>query len=297
MNTGRPGLTRVLLMLSGGFTLGFAASPARAQIAPYDPWERTNRRLYAFEDVLDRNAIGPAARTYARAPAPLRKGVKNFGANLGEPVVFVNDALQGRPGPAATTLGRFAINSIFGLLGLFDVATRGRVPHHDNSFADTLGRWGAKPGPYLFLPLVGPSTVRDAFGGVVNVAVNPLTYVDYQGKTAVGATVTLTQGLQRRADADQELRTVQETSTDPYATIRSYYLQSREAQVSGRTVDIETLPDFDAPAGPGPRPARGRGPNPSLSPPSIASPSDAPPTAGPPTEDAPRPSPPGGTPP
>ncbi len=246
MRSGRP----IQLISLSVLLVGLSPAPSFAQTEPSDPWEKTNRKLFAFQEGLDRAVLGPLSRAYVVIPSPLRRGISNFGRNLGEPVVFVNDLLQGHPGRAASTLGRLAINSTFGLLGLFDVAKAGRIPHHDNTFGTTLGRWGAKPGPYLFVPLLGPSSVRDGIGAGGDIALNPLTYARYPNQTAIGVGVTVTRGLQTRADAGPELDTIRQTSTDPYATIRSYYLQSRQAEISGKPVDIQTLPDFDAPPSP-----------------------------------------------
>jgi phospholipid-binding lipoprotein MlaA len=273
MRSGRP----IRLVSLSVLLIGLSASPGFAQTDNSDPWEGINRKFFAFNEGLDHAVIGPLSNAYAVIPSPVRTGISNFGRNLGEPVVFVNDLLQGHPGQAASTLGRLAINSTFGLLGLLDVAKAGRIPHHDNGFGTTLGRWGAKPGPYLFLPLLGPSSVRDGFGMGGDVALNPMTYARYPGRIELAAGVTVTHGLQTRIDAGPELDTVRQTSTDPYATIRSYYLQSRQAEISGKPVDIETLPDFDT------APAPAGSTTPPGSPPSAAkrTPAPAPPRPGP----------------
>jgi phospholipid-binding lipoprotein MlaA len=208
-----------------------------------------NRRFFAIEEALDRHFIGPAASAFGKTPSPFRVGLRNFALNLEEPVVFVNDILQGRPGQAARTLARLTVDTTFGLGGLIDVAKKNHLPHRDNGFGTTLGRWGAAPGPYLFLPLVGPSTLRDAFGGVADIGLNPLTYVRYPGKTPISITAAVVDGLSDRSDAQQDLQTIRQTSTDPYATLRSYYLQNREAEIhGGAAVNLDTLPDFDLPA-------------------------------------------------
>lgn len=225
-----------------------AATPCRAAGDPADPWEGMNRRFFAIEEALDRHLIGPAASAFGKAPSPLRDGLHNFGVNLKEPVVFVNDLLQGRPGQAARTLARLAIDTTVGLGGFIDVAKKNHLPHRDNGFGTTLGRWGAAPGPYIFLPLVGPSTLRDAFGGVADIGLDPLTYTRFEGRTAVFITAAAIDGLSKRSDAKQDIETIRQTSTDPYATLRSYYLQNREAEIrGGAAVNLDTLPDFDVP--------------------------------------------------
>jgi phospholipid-binding lipoprotein MlaA len=230
------------------------ATPSYAQERS-DPWEGMNRRFFAFQQGLDRLIIGPVARGLGKAPSPLRRALRNVTRNLGEPTVAVNDLLQGRIGTAASTVGRFAINTIFGVGGVMDIAERGRIPHHDNDFGITLGRWGVGPGPYLFLPFVGPSTVRDGFGEGADIGLNPLTYVDYNGATTVGISTAVIQGLLDRIDAARDLATIQQTSIDPYATIRSGFLQDRQYKITGKSIELEPLPDFDTEGAPAPQPS------------------------------------------
>jgi phospholipid-binding lipoprotein MlaA len=229
-----------------------------------------NRRFFALERTLDRNLFGPLARAYGTAPSPFRMALRNFSRNLGEPVVAANDVLQGRVGTAASTVGRFAINTLFGIGGLNDVATEGGIPYHNNDFGITLGRWGAGPGPYLFLPFVGPSDMRDGFGSLADIGLNPLTYGQYPGRVELGVSTTVIDGVDRRLVAMQDLKTIFETSVDPYATVRSYYLQNRQAEITG-AAEIGPLPVFDETTPP-PGPA-----------PDVASPTpEAPPPATPP---------------
>jgi phospholipid-binding lipoprotein MlaA len=294
---------RRLLLLGSTAALLLTAQPCFAQAEPSDPWEKMNRRFFAVQDVLDRRIFGPLARSYGQAPSPLRSGLRNFARNLGEPLVAVNDVLQGRVGTAASTVGRFVINSTVGIAGLNDPAKDGGIPHHDNGFGTTLGRWGARPGPYLFLPLIGPSSVRDGFGSAADIGLNPLTYMQYTGKTYVGATTTVVGGLDTRFGAQQDLDTIRQTSTDPYATLRSYYLQNRQAEITGQT-EIGPLPEFDETPAPEavsptgkpiaqPQPAA---PTPPLSGEAGALPRPAPPPEpAPPLEPPPPPGPPSGS--
>lgn len=249
MRSHRP---RLRLLFASAFVLALSAGPSFAQDdSALDPFEPVNRKLYAINQAVDRCCLGPAARTYGRVvPRPIRKGLQNFAQNLREPMVFANDLLQGRVGKAVNTFGRFTINTTFGALGVVDVAKRGGLPHHDNGFGTTLGRWGANSGPYLFLPVLGPSTLRDAVGGVANIFLSPQYYADYPGDHVVGPLTLVTDGLNTRFRAQRALDTIQQTSTDPYATLRSYYLQSREAEIHG-TVNATGLPDFDTPDMPG----------------------------------------------
>jgi phospholipid-binding lipoprotein MlaA len=249
----RPRRPRLLLPLATACAL-CAAAPAWAARDPTDPWEPMNRAFFNFQERLDRTLIGPLAHGFGKTPGPFRKGLTNFGHNLGEPTTFVNDLLQAHVGEAAKTLARFVVNSTIGIGGLFDVARHNGVPRHDNGFGTTMGRWGFKPGPYLFIPFMGPSTFRDTVGGVADVWVNPLTYSRYPHKAAIGITTSIINGLGERLEGEQDLETIRQTSTDPYASLRSLYLQNRAAEVSGKGVSIENLPEFEEPAKPGATP-------------------------------------------
>jgi phospholipid-binding lipoprotein MlaA len=218
----------------------FAATPG-------DPLEGMNRRFYGIEESLDRHVFGPLARGFGATPSPLRAALRNFSRNLGEPVVFVNDLLQGHVKTAAGTAARIIVNTTFGLGGLLDVAKKNHLRHHDNGFGTTLGRWGAGPGPYLFVPLIGPTTFRDAFGSAADIGLNPLTYARYPGKVEIGIGTTIIDGLGDRLEASQDLDVIRQTSTDPYATLRSYYLQNRAAEIAGKPAEIGPLPDLDEP--------------------------------------------------
>lgn len=199
-----------------------------------DPLERTNRRFFDAQQKFDRRFFRPAAMGYKKAvPRPVRSGLRNFFRNLGEPIVALNYLLQLKPGKAAETVGRFVINTGLGVGGLVDVARAPgvRLPHRANGFGNTLALYGVKPGPYLFLPFVGPTTVRDLLGGqadglVLPLAVGkPFNQLEYQ---IPKGTIT---GLDRRAEADAELNALFSGAVDPYATLRSVYLQNRAGEI------------------------------------------------------------------
>lgn len=228
-----------------------AGGPAPSTAPQGDPWSGFNRGSYRVNGFLDRVLIGPVARGYKRVtPAPVRKGVGNVLSNLREPSTAVNALVQGRPKVSAKAVTRFLANSTVGLLGLFDVAGRGGLEREPADLGQTLGRYGVPQGPYIFLPVVGPTTVRDGLGGIVNSAVDPVTQAagGPGSDFAVGRSVV--RGVDARAELDETLRTVAETSTDPYATTRSAYLQSRAAVVREATGEVEALPDFDMPIEP-----------------------------------------------
>ena len=210
-----------------------------------DPYEKFNRKSFALFEFLDRKAIRPASVFYAHAiPHVVRSGFHNAIQNVGEPVIFFNDLLQLHPEAAAQTLGRFAINSTFGVGGLADAAALNGVPYHQNSFGTTLGRYGVPAGPFVFIPVLGPSDVRDLVGSGVDSASDPLTWINYTGRIAINASRTVIGGLDTRANADGQLKVLYDTATDPYATLRSLYLQNRQAQITGGKVNVNDLPDF-----------------------------------------------------
>lgn len=229
--------------------------PAGAS-APDDPWERRNRRNYAIEGVLDRHVIGPAARVYHKlTPDPIGRGIHNVLVNLSEPVVIINDMLQLRFKRAGVSATRLVTNSTIGLLGLFDVASRAGLTHHGNEFGVTLGRYGVPSGPYMYVPLVGPSTVRDFVGAGVDFLMNPLHWLTYADRTEVGATQITVGGLDTRVMTEDQLNALLSGAIDPYATLRSVYLQNKTGEVEGDGVPHE-LPSFDeTPAGIGAPPA------------------------------------------
>jgi phospholipid-binding lipoprotein MlaA len=235
-------------------------APAAARAATKDdPFESTNRGGYALHQALDRTVLGKFAALFKVIPAPIRSAIRNIILNLREPGIAANDLIQGYPKQAARSAARFVGNSTLGLGGVFDVATKAGLPHHDNGFADTFGRYGAGPGPYLFVPLVGPSTVRDMGGSFADILTDPFTWVTFTHRWMVADGRTVMAGLDQRAEADQQLKVIDSMSTDSYASLRSLYLQNRAAEIAsppGVTPDgaLPQLPDFDAPA-PAPTPS------------------------------------------
>jgi phospholipid-binding lipoprotein MlaA len=272
-----------------------ASAPGQAlaaEVAPggaTDPFEGLNRGIFSVNQFLDRIILRPAAMAYVHVvPSPIRKGLKNIVTNLGEPSVFVNDVFQGHGKSAVKTAARFVSNSTFGIAGLFDIATPAGLPHHDNDFGITLARYGLQAGPYLMAPVGGPTTLRDALGAAADLGLNPLVYVRYRGDAVVGAAMVVTGGLQARADADQDLTALYEAATDPYASLRSYFLQHRQAEVTGGKLDLQSLPEIgdEPPAAAPPETAA-----PQAGAPEGATPETAPPEPQPPQIDPPDPAP------
>ena len=223
-----------------------AAAPDAGGLGPNpDPYEHLNRKSYALFRYLDGHAIRPAAVFYAHAvPSPARKGFHNVLQNVNSPVVFFNDVLQLHPKAAVETLGRFAINSTVGVAGLADPATTAGIPYHNNGFGNTMGRYGVPAGPYVFVPVIGPSDVRDLFGSGIDALSDPLTWIRYSGRWEVSAARTVVTGLDTRANFDPQLKQIDSMATDQYATLRSLYLQNRAAEVNGGKVNVQNLPDF-----------------------------------------------------
>ena len=258
----RPGLS-VSLALAGVVSLWAAAAnaqstngqstdaPAAASqvVQPaYDPWEPMNRSLFRFNTSLDRTFIRPGAIFYKSAlPSPVRTGVRNVINNIGEPLTFLNDVLELRLPSAGRTATRFAVNSTVGVLGVFDVAGKIGVPIHYADFGETLGRYGVPQGPYLYIPVLGPSSVRDGAGKVVDVYTGLLNLHDLHVTYAERLAVTAIDGVDTRAELDADLMALRRTATDEYASQRSLYLQHRQSLVTNEQTSVQQLPDFDAP--------------------------------------------------
>jgi phospholipid-binding lipoprotein MlaA len=210
-----------------------------------DPYEPFNRKVFALNEALDQNLAEPIAKGYAAVvPKPGRDGIHNFLTNLGEPVTLANDILQGEPLHAARTLGRIAVNSTIGLGGLIDVASPMGIAAHTEDFGETLALYGADEGPYLVLPLLGPTNPRDATGQVVDILFDPLTYIGMREKgwwTASRQTLNL---IDERAQNIDTLDAVRKSSVDLYATLRSLYRQHRDAEIRGGDPDFQNLPDI-----------------------------------------------------
>lgn len=200
---------------------------------PSDPAQVINQQSFAAVQAVDSAVVAPVANVYKKGlPSPVRSGLRNFLTNLTEPVVFLNFLLQGKPGKAMETLGRFGLNTMMGFAGLFDVAKTKpfKLPRRVNGFANTLGYYGIGPGPYMFLPLVGPITVRDLIGLGLDRALLP---------AAVGKPFTrpewvlgagTVKSLDDRVEFDCELTRMRESS-NPYNTTREFYLERRKAEI------------------------------------------------------------------
>lgn len=193
---------------------------------PKDSFEGFNRAMYKFNDTVDGLLLKPAAQGYkAITPAPVRKGISNVFSNLGEPVTIVNDFLQGKFSQGLQDITRFVYNTVFGLFGIFDVATHMDAPKHNEDFGQTLAVWGVGEGPYVVWPFLGPSNVRDSVGMVADWEVDPIYRI--KDDETFWAVVIL-KSIDTRARFLGAKDVVAEASSgDPYVFIREAYRQKR----------------------------------------------------------------------
>jgi len=218
---------------------GCASDPNRS---PADPLEPLNRATWRVNDALDRNIAQPVARGYKRVvPGPSRTGVDNVFDNLGTVTVMLNDFAQLRIADGMSDLTRLAVNTTFGIGGLFDVASRGGIPKHDQDFGLTLGHYGVPSGPYLVLPLFGPSTVRDAAGFGVDQYVAPPHWMDPAWRNSLWGL----DFVSTRARYLNATNLLEEAALDRYLFVRDAYLGRRRAQLEGERAAAP--PDHDAP--------------------------------------------------
>lgn len=243
-------VTTTLLLGSGCASTEEQAEPvSTASAAPVvnpnpekikrDPYENFNRSMYDFNMSVDRVVLKPVASGYkAVTPDFVQSGVSNFFNNLKGINVVINDLLQGKFEQGASDAGRFTTNSTLGVLGLFDVASDFGMSNNVEDFGQTLAVWGVEQGPYLVLPLFGPTTVRDGSAVVFDKAANPGTYVPGSG---------IVEGISDRANAQGALNFIDEAALDPYVFMRESFLQYRASLVKDGKVDASSYDlDIDA---------------------------------------------------
>jgi phospholipid-binding lipoprotein MlaA len=219
-----------------------AATPGRTSTD--DRFEGFNRGVYKFNDTVDRATLKPAARAYKKVtPQWMRTGVGNFFANLEYPGVAINQFLQGKGKLGLRDTGRFLLNTVLGVGGLFDVATAVGLEANDEDFGQTLAVWGVRSGPFITLPLLGPSTVRDAPSSIMEAFLDPLSYAEIPWEAEWG------QRALNAVHSRAELLTLEPTlerAYDPYAFIRDAWLQRREFEIFDGNPPPETLEEgFD----------------------------------------------------
>ncbi len=211
-----------------------------------DPWESMNRSIYNFNDVVDTVAVKPVTQMYVNVvPSLVRTGLHNVVSNLGDVWSMANSVMQLKGQHAAESFMRVSVNTVFGLGGVLDIATEMRIERHKEDFGQTLGFWGVKPGLYMVLPILGPSTVRDSLAFPA----------DYQGNVArqfsdqaTRNSLTAVRVVDVRASLLKTVDTVKEAALDPYTFIRDAYLQKRENDVyDGNPPSSFDYGDVDAP--------------------------------------------------
>lgn len=245
-----------LLLLPGCATL-----PEGTQRSEDDPWERYNRAMHAFNQSVDRAVLRPVAKGYRNVtPDPVEHAISNFFSNLSYPVVILNQLLQGDLKEGASDLGRFVFNSVVGIGGLFDPASHVGLEAHNEDFGQTLAVWGVPDGPYLVLPFLGPSTVRDGVGTYADGQVNPMFEVFDEPEKYYALGLRIVDLRAQLLDLDAQLQ----SAYDPYAFMRDAYLQRREYLVHDGNLpqdqdyyddiyeDLEDYDDFEDPEPAGP---------------------------------------------
>jgi phospholipid-binding lipoprotein MlaA len=226
----------VIMMLAGCATTGERNAA--------DPFESANRKVYAFNDGVDRYTLKPTAKAYEKAvPKLVRTSVTNFFTNLDYPITIVNQLLQGKLKAAGQDTLRFAMNTTLGIGGLFDPASDANLPRHDEDFGQTLGKWGVPAGPYVMLPLLGPSHLRDVPSHVFNRFVEPFYWYDYGSERWISLGLSLVDKRARLLPLEPTLA----RTYDPYGFIRDAYTQRRLFQVYDGDIPESMLPkDEDA---------------------------------------------------
>ena len=238
-NGTRTGLFLVILALLLG---GCASSrPAAYTVPPSDPLEGLNRAMFKFNEVFDKGLLRPVAKGYDFiTPNPLQKGISNFFKNLHSPISILNNLLQGKFYGAFTETSRLVINSTLGLGGIFDPATDGGIEKRQEGFGQTMAVWGIKPGPYLVVPFIGPSSFRDGPGLIADYYTDPLSYYDnssVRDKLYILNIISLRTSL---LSIDDELY----GAADPYVFMRNSWAQNRNFKIfDGSPPELEDEDD------------------------------------------------------
>jgi phospholipid-binding lipoprotein MlaA len=217
-----------------------AQQPAAVADDNGDPWESTNRQIFGINQSVDKAVLVPVANAYRFAiPSTFRDMIHDFLQNLNSPIIFANDVLQAQPGLAGETFGRALINTTIGFGGFFDVAAKFGVPFHTNDMGITLATWGISSGPYLMLPVLGPSNPRDFFGDIADGFGDPGNIVASDHHRLWAAVLRgAVSGIDERSRNIENLAEIERTSLDYYATIRSLARQRRAAQIRHQKEDV-----------------------------------------------------------
>jgi phospholipid-binding lipoprotein MlaA len=209
--------------------LGACATPMAERSDPRDPYENLNRKVFTVNQVFDQILLKPVAKGYSNyVPDFIQTTVGNFFGNLADVWTAVNNFLQGKPREGMQDTGRVAVNTVFGVAGLADVATKLGIPKHQEDFGQTLGVWGVKPGPYVMLPLFGPSTLRDAVAKPLDLYVDP---VNLASSADVEFSLRAMRLVDDRARLLPTTDMIEKVALDPYQFVRDAHFQQRDAKV------------------------------------------------------------------
>ncbi|WP_390911984.1 MlaA family lipoprotein [Pseudosulfitobacter sp. SM2401] len=237
---------RILGRLTPLSAVAFVAACAVPEGSPdgiYDPYEAQNRKVHAFNRGLDKAIVRPTARSYSKVlPDEIEDSVGNFAENLGQPSVVVNSLLQGDVKGAGIATSRFLTNTVLGLGGFVDAATEFDMPEHSTDFGETLYTWGVGEGPYVELPVLGPSTQRDTTGKIVDLFTNPLSYAVDSPEKYYGTGASVASRLSDRGRYSETIDSILYESADSYAQARLIYLQNRRFELGDDSSNSEIDP-------------------------------------------------------
>jgi phospholipid-binding lipoprotein MlaA len=225
-----------VLICSTVYLLSGCASvaPSTHEQTPNDPWQTINRPIFGFNRDVDRAILKPIAQGYQKiTPEPVNRGISHFFNNLHDVTSAVNHLLQFKLYRASSDVSRVAINSTVGALGFFDVATNIGIPSYNEDFGQTLGYWGLSAGPYMVLPFLGPSSLRDSLGLIGDYWLDPSTYLAHDNSYRALQAVRI---IDQRADTLKMSAIFDQAALDPYSLARDTYLQQREHQVHDGTL-------------------------------------------------------------
>jgi len=234
----------LLFGLWGLVLAGCATTPPSPEAAN-DPYEQINRDTLRRNAKVDKYVVLPTVRLYLQmVPEDGRRGVHNFLGNLSLPTIFVNDMLQGELSRAGKSMWRLVINSTVGIAGIWDPASKIGIPGHGEDFGQTLAVWGVKEGPYLILPIFGPSNPRDATGLLVDAAIDPTNQIHFKQHLWWAAGREYFTLLDLKSQTYQTVQGIQRSSVDYYSSLRNFYRQYRNEQIGNGRNQPQDLPDF-----------------------------------------------------
>jgi len=223
------GVPRWGLTLACAAVVGLSGCASGPGADPRDPLEPFNRDVTRFNDAVDKAVLKPVATAYQDVvPSPVRTGVGNFFGNLGDAWSFVNNVLQFRPEAAVDSFMRVSLNTFFGMAGVLDIASEAGIDRHKEDFGQTLGRWGMPPGPYLVLPLLGPSTFRDTAALPVDRVGNVVSTLDH---VPTRNSLIALRAVDTRAHLLRTVQVLEQAALDPYSFNRDAFLQKRRNDV------------------------------------------------------------------